>query len=125
MKKNYGFTLIELLGVIIILGIITTITVPMITNQLNESKKKLCITQYENILNAARAYGADHLDNMPTYVTYDKLVSGGYIKEGIQNPITKEQISSDLRINITKIGTNRKVKYSYSLDREIEIICSE
>ena len=61
MKENKGFTLAELLAVIIILGIITTITVPIVTNQIDKNKTKLCVTQYNNILNAARSYGADHL----------------------------------------------------------------
>lgn len=35
-----GFTLIELLAVIVILGIISLIVVPVLTNSYNDSKKK-------------------------------------------------------------------------------------
>ena len=37
--KEKGFTLIELLAVIVILVVISLITVPMITNVIEESKK--------------------------------------------------------------------------------------
>ena len=44
-----GFTLIELLAVIVILGIITLIAVPVVTNILKESKKSAFLTSMYNV----------------------------------------------------------------------------
>ena len=38
-KNKMGFTLIELLAVIVILSVIIMITVPMVQDKINESKK--------------------------------------------------------------------------------------
>ena len=47
MKK--GFTLIELLCVIVIIAIISLITFPRITQQINNAKEELYITQVKNL----------------------------------------------------------------------------
>ena len=44
-----GFTLIELLAVLIILGIVTMITVPIISNQINSAKDKAYDEQINRI----------------------------------------------------------------------------
>lgn len=129
MKKEYGFTLAELLAVVIILGIIISITIPVVTNQIDKYRKKLCITQYENILNAARAYGADNISSLSTSgentVTLSNLKRSGYIEnKEIQNPVDKSIIQDTLTIKITNKGTT-KVKYDYSFDFDVETKCSD
>lgn len=52
MKK--GFTLVELLAVIVILGIISMIIFPVVTEQMNSSKKDLYQVQVDNIIKAAK-----------------------------------------------------------------------
>ena len=99
MKKRKGFTLAELLAVIVILGIITSITVPIVTDQIDKYKTKVCVTQYDNILNAARSYGADHLTEL-----------------GKSNTI-----SQDLKIIIEKVGK----KYKYFLYNNEDIGCKD
>lgn len=62
MKK--GFTLIELMAVIILLGIIITITsISMIAIKRN-SEKKLCQEKEKYILTAAVKYGQEHLNDL-------------------------------------------------------------
>ncbi len=57
MKK--GFTLIELLAVIVILSVITLITVPMITNVIEESKKKALASSVEGLVESANLYAIE------------------------------------------------------------------
>ena len=54
--KEKGFTLIELLAVIVILSVITLITIPMITNVIEESKKKAFISSVEGLVESANLY---------------------------------------------------------------------
>ena len=124
MKKRKGFTLAELLAVIVILGIITSITVPIVTDQIDKYKTKVCVTQYDNILNAARSYGADHLTELgkSKTITLRTLNDGGYIDaSNMKDPITKNTISQDLKIIIEKVGK----KYKYFLSNNEDIGCKD
>ena len=58
--KEKGFTLIELLAVIVILSVITLITVPMITNVIEESKKKALVSSVEGLVESANLYAIDN-----------------------------------------------------------------
>ena len=58
--KNKGFTLIELLAVIVILSVITLITVPMITNVIEESKKKALMSSVQGILDSTNYFTMSH-----------------------------------------------------------------
>ena len=124
MEKRKGFTLAELLAVIVILGIITSITVPIVTDQIDKYKTKVCISQYDNILNAARSYGADHLTELgkSQTITLKTLNDGGYIDaSNMKDPITKNTISQDLKIIIEKVGK----KYKYFLSNNEDIGCKD
>ena len=57
--KEKGFTLIELLAVIVILSVITLITVPMITNVIEESKKKALAPSVEGLVESANLYAIE------------------------------------------------------------------
>lgn len=112
--KNKGFTLAELLAVLVVLGIIATIIVPSVTRQVNKTREKLCVVQYENILNSARAYGTEHITELGSgkTITLNELINGGYISgEKLKDPIEKQDISTDLQIKIVKSGK----KYQYSI----------
>ena len=58
--KEKGFTLIELLAVIVILSVITLITVPMITNVIEESKKKALASSVEELVESANLYAIEN-----------------------------------------------------------------
>ncbi len=91
MKK--GFTLVELLGVIIILGVISLITFPIIDKSIKNGKEKSLEQVIHNIEKAAYEYS---IKNELLYSTvYNKielstLISSGFLKENIINPITNE-----------------------------------
>ena len=76
MKK--GFTLIELLAVIVILSVITLITVPMITNVIEEGKKKALASSVEGLVESANLYA---IENGGVYeFLFDKERQGSTIK---------------------------------------------
>lgn len=109
--RRRGFTLAELLATIVILGIITAITVPIVINQVDNYKKKMCVTQYDNILNAARAYASDHIQELSNSntITLETLTKGGYIDgDNLKDVISEEKISPDLKIQIIKVGKKYK-----------------
>lgn len=60
-----GFTLIELLAVLIILGIVTMITVPMISNQINSAKDKAYDEQINRIEEISRNWGVSNTELLP------------------------------------------------------------
>ena len=126
MRK--GFTLAELIGVIVVLALISLITIPAISKILRQNKGSLCDTQMNNILAAARSYGADNVFSLPSEnggrltITLGDLITGGYIEDNIENPATKEIIDIDSEIYITKTGKKWKYELSddFSCDMEEE-----
>ena len=76
MKK--GFTLIELLAVIVILSVITLITVPMITNVIEESKKKTLVSSVEGLVESANLYAIEN-DGVYEFL-FDQEHQGSTIK---------------------------------------------
>ena len=76
MKK--GFTLIELLAVIVILSVITLITVPMITNVIEESKKKALASSIQGLVESANLYAIEN-DGVYEFL-FDKEHKGSTLK---------------------------------------------
>ena len=58
-EQNKGFTLVELLIVIVILGILATITVFAVTSITNKSKTSACQSDLKVIQTAEEAYNAN------------------------------------------------------------------
>ena len=90
--KNKGFTLIELLAVIVILSVITLITVPMITNVIEESKKKALASSVQGLVESANLYAIEK-DGVYEFL-FDKEHQGS----------TKKGESLDYRGNIDREG---------------------
>lgn len=106
MKKN-GFTLLELIAVIVILAIIGLLTMPLITNLMNENKNKLYNNQIKNIEQAAKNWGATNMYLLPDEedetlnITLAHLKATGFIDKDITNPDTDEKFFNDMKITIT------------------------
>ena len=77
MKK--GFTLIELLAVIVILSVITLITIPMITNVIEESKKKALMSSVQGILESTNYFTMSYEAGVYEFL-FDKEHQGSTIK---------------------------------------------
>lgn len=116
MKK--GFTLIELLGVIVILGIIATITIPLVQRTIVENKETAYKDQINSFEKAAKNYVAANVYKMTEcetkecFVTLKQLQSGGFLPTGnIKNPKTDENFDLESEVEITY--SNGKFSYKY------------
>ncbi len=110
--NNKAFTLIELLAVIVVLGLLVTITTPNIINAINLSREKAYERQVKLIEEAAERWA---IDNMQSNYSKDSisiadLKAEGYLNnDEVKNPKTKKEMSGC--IFITK--DNSKYKYEY------------
>lgn len=122
MKSKKGFTLIELLAVIVILGIlisISTVAVNSLRKKQDEENKKNVIS---SILTGAKQYNADERIPVGSSVSVSELVSGNYVDfdqnkypELVNSFVTKEQCCT----NFDDSDCNPlKIKYSITVDEK-------
>lgn len=110
MKKR-GYTLIELLAVIIILSIVSVIAVPRIMDVIGVSKITAYNTSKRNIIESAKLkYLADVNTSKVVEYTVDDLITDGYLKKDIKNPITNESYKETKVIISNEDG---KITYDY------------
>ena len=74
-QQDKGFTLVELLIVIVILGILATVTVFAVTGITTRGKDSACKSDLKTIQTAEEAQNA----NTGDYGTEDELVAGGLL----------------------------------------------
>lgn len=118
MNRKKGFTLIELLAVIVILGIILSISIISI----NKIRKKQEIENKENIINSiltgAKNYVTDNNLDVPTSfkveVLQDDYVSFDQKKYDLKN--------KDVNVSTCK-NNNLKLEYSINIDNNIYTDC--
>lgn len=118
MKKK-GFTLVELLGVIVILGIIATITVPIVQRTIIENTEEAYNDQIISFERAAKNYVASDVYKMSNCkdiictVSLNELQEKGFLPSGdIVNPKTDEKFDMENVVDITYDGS----KFSYNYD---------
>lgn len=121
MNKK-GFTLIELLAVIVILSLLVLLASTSVTKLVKESKEDLYDTQMNLIESAAKTWGAENIDKLPSsgkciYIYLSDLKASGLIDSEITNPKTNERLSDTLAIKITaKTGKYGDLVTSYTID---------
>ena len=115
MKNKKGFTLVELLVVIVILGIITGLSIPLIRNVSASMEKKKYKTYSDSLLNASKLYNDSysedlfgHNENGCAYVTYEQLEDKNLLKDIEVSDVSCN--SSSTFVRIIKVGD----KYSYT-----------
>lgn len=98
--KN-GFTLIELLGVIIILGILTTITVVSVNSIISDSKTTLNKSQIATIEKAAESYYLkEGMNENVECVNISDLKDKGYFTGDVIDLSSKEEIPGSVKISL-------------------------
>ncbi|MBE4908147.1 type II secretion system protein [Bacillus luteolus] len=94
-RNQKGITLIELLAVIVILGIISSVAIPTMTNLVQLSKDRAMVGNAHALKEAASLYVRDlHLQQQtpPSKITYKMLIDSQYI-EYIKDPDTGSRYS--------------------------------
>lgn len=112
MKK--GFTLVEVLGVLVILAIILTITVPIVINNVNNTKEKVWQQTVEHIKEGTILYLKEYKKDFPELnvvdsiitVSLSEIIDNGFIKSPIVNPVLNQNVSEETIINIQVISIN-------------------
>ena len=103
-----GFTLVELLAVIVLLGLISLLTIPVVDRIMKDNREKADDVNVDTILNAAYDYVQQNPSNLPnnidgdsTTFTLGEVISAGLLKEDIVNPKTNSEYSDDSVITVT------------------------
>lgn len=127
MKNNRGFTLLELIATLIVLSIVALIAIPNIKENLNEAKQGIKNTQLESIVNSAKSWAVDHINDLPTknneavYVFLKDLQSGGYIDNELYENTDGDKYNDNIFVLIkcevieANEWNNENYKYTYTL----------
>src|SRR5574344_580063 len=118
MNKK-GFTLVELLGVIVILGVIASLTVPTITGIIKNNKEKTYNAQVNTIIDAAKNWSINNTNYLSEtsdlYVSLNWLINGGYIE---QDKLIDPRDSSTITgcVKISYASNYSQYEYDFSKD---------
>ena len=106
MKKlnNKGFTLIEVLAVIVILGVLATITVPTVSNVIKQNEENSYKNLQKSIIAAAKIYISDNKYNITLSDTCDSSNERNIIT------IKEDNSSSDSEKEITVTDSKIPIK---------------
>lgn len=123
MSKN-GFTLIEILAVIIIIGVVSLITMPVVQRNITKSRQQAYNNQIDNIVKAAKDWSSENLRNLPENnneklnISLEMLMSLGYLEDNLVDPLTDKYFSPDTVITIEKNNNNYRYKVNVEFDKE-------
>ena len=119
-SKTYAFTLVELMVVIVIIGLVASLTIPTINKSINNSKKNLYDLQIKNIEDGAKSWASANIWLLPANdgeaitITLGQLKLEGFVDGDVINPKTEKSFPNDLEIIIKKESGN----YIYDVDEE-------
>ncbi len=113
--KNKGFTLTELLVVVVILGIITGISVPLIRGLTTTFEKKKYNNYADSLLSASKLFNDSYSEDLfghneygCAYITYDQLVEKNLLKDIQIDGISCNSDKTYVRV------VKQKDKYGYA-----------
>lgn len=128
MKKNKGFTLIELLAVIVILGILLSISIVAVNNIRKKQNVENKLNVYSSVMTGAKNYIADNpseLDSLPKdigvnlfwddYVDFDKneFPTIYYVPDASGDPTTNPRT-----VRVSQCSNSLKYKVEFHLKKD-------
>lgn len=108
--KNKGFTLIELLAVIVILGILLSITTISVNSLKKKQDEKNLQNVISSILTGAKEYNAKNRIQVNGGVSVKNLKSGDYVD------FDEDKYSNLLEKKVTKNQCENPLKVKYSIE---------
>ena len=112
MKK--GFTLVEMLGSIIILAIIALVAFPAVLNLLGSSQNKIDSSTKEYVLESARSYVNDHVNDYPRAGVLNEKIEISTLKdEGYISNNTYENKEDLLKGKCVSVGLDENKNYKF------------
>ena len=118
--KRKGFTLIEILAVIVILGILTLIAVPIVSNYIVDSRNKTYLAHEKDMEEAAKSYTIECIDGKENCILpikdnsseihLSELIEKGYT-ERLQNPQGEGYCNEEL--SYVRVLNTGKSDYEY------------
>lgn len=114
MKKCKGFTLIELLAVVVILGIILSISTIAVNKISKNQKVQNGKNMISNIFTSAKAYVADNPNVLDSLDDDTPILTVGVSDLDVDFNIKKYEDLLEKSVEISKCGNenNEKLKYS-------------
>lgn len=122
MNKK-GFTMIELLAVIVIMGILSTVAIISVSRYLNKANNSSYETMIKTLYEESQNYLMDHLDlidELPTTITSNELLSGDYIDKLIDPKNKKGECSGNVVVSNNSSSIESKLK---NLTYKVTIKC--
>ena len=123
MKKN-GFTLVEVLAVAVLLGVVATITVPIVKKTLKDSKQKLSEEQINLMEDALKNWASSNIfslpeDNETIKITLGQLKQAGLLNIDVKNPMNNKCFSNESVLKIVSYNNS----YIYEVDDIKNVEC--
>ena len=109
-----GFTLVELLAIIVILAVIALIATPIVKKYIDNSKNQALKETINSIERAAYNYGYQNdigYDTNYKKLTLDELISKGFLKGDIINPVTNEKMNGCVLYRWNETNNQYEFKY--------------
>lgn len=110
--KEHGFTLVEVISIIVILGIITIITVPLVEGAIKKGRNNLYNSQIKTIELAAKDWASDNALYLPKNdgeqitLTILQLKGAGKLEFNLIDPISEKMFDENMEITITRDNKN-------------------
>ena len=116
MKTKNGFTLVELLAVVVILGILMTLSIPAVSRWIDKSKAESIESQRKTLLMAGQSYAQANTDYLPKMIGDSVEIPASQLKSAnfLNGDIKDSNKKSCMEHSFVRIYKYDKTGYTYT-----------